>query len=228
MIQSISKLISTTALLAIFASGCASFPNNGVPTVDKLPDKSAFRNKPSIFLDAKMTVDMSGGKNAPAENKPGTDKFKEMVEKATKDSNMFGNYTLDPFKGREMDYTVKLELLNHGSSGAAAVSGFITGLSLFIIPGAATDHYKLTAAVTDRSGRKLATYELNDSVKTWIGIWFIPFMGKSPATVVPEVWENMVKTIFQNISNDKLMKYSFMPNDDHRIAALDGHAFGLH
>ena len=43
---------------------------------------------------------------------------------------MFGNYTLDPFKGREMDYTVKLELLNHGSSGAAAVSGIITGLSL--------------------------------------------------------------------------------------------------
>ena len=141
---------------------------------------------------------------------------------------MFGNYTLDPFKGREMDYTVKLELLNHGSSGAAAVSGIITGLSLFIIPGAATDNYRLTATVTDRSGRKLATYELNDAVTTWIGIWFIPLMGKSPATVVPAVWENMVKTVFQNIANDKLMQYSFMPNDGYRIAAVDGHTFGLH
>ena len=227
MIKSIIKLISTTALLAVFASGCASFPADGVPPVGKLPDKSAFRNKPSVFLDAKLTTDMSGGKNAPAENKPGTDRFKEVVEKATKDSNMFGNYTMDPFKGRDMDYTVKLELLNHGSSGAAAASGFITGLSLFIIPGAATDHYKLTAAVTDRSGRKLATYELNDSVKTWIGIWFIPLMGKSPATVVPEVWENMVKTVFQNISNDKLMQYSFMPDPDNRIAAVDGYTLGL-
>ena len=139
MAKSMIKLASMTALLAVFASGCASFPANGVPPVGELSDKSAFHNKPSVFIDAKMMVDMSGGKNTPAENKPGTDKFKEVVEKAAKDSDMFGNYTLDPFKGREMDYTVKLELLNHGDAGIAGVSGFITGLSLFIIPGAATD-----------------------------------------------------------------------------------------
>lgn len=226
MIKSIVKLVSTMTFLALFASGCASFPTNGLPAVDKFPDKSAFRNKPSIFVDAKMVSDLSGGKNAPAENKLGTEKFKAAVEKQTKDSNMFSSYTLDPFKGREMDYKLNLEMLNHGDSGAAAVSGFITGFSFFIIPGAATDNYKLTATVTDRSGGKLATYELNDSMTTWFGIWFIPFMGNSPETVLSAIWENMIKTVFQRISNDKLMQYSFIPELDRRFALVDVQAFG--
>jgi hypothetical protein len=222
MNKTMLRMLGAMAAAVFLATGCATFPQDGVPHVDKLPDKSAYAHKPSVFFDATMVVDMSGGKNPPAANKPGTDKFKEIVAKVANESAMFSASTMDPFKGRDMDYTVKLELANRGDSGSAAVSGFITGFTLFIIPGKATDEYRLTANVTDRSGRKLGSYQLNDSVDTWLGIWFIPFAAKSPATVVPQVWENMFKKILENISNDKLMQYSWAPLSRVRVALVDG------
>jgi hypothetical protein len=190
------KLLATSIVVLFLANGCASFPQHGVPMVEKLPDKSVYATKPSVFLDVKMSVGTTGSKNPAAENRLGTGKFKEVVDKVARDCGMFSTYTLDPFKGRDMDYTIKLELLDHGNPVAAGVSGFISGLTLLIIPAAATDNYRLTATVFERDGRTLSSYEINDSVTTWIGIWFIPFMGNSPSSVVPAVWENMVKKVF--------------------------------
>ena len=73
------------------------------------------------------------------------------------------------------------------------------------------DHYKLTAKVTDRNGTIIKTYEVNDKVTTWIGIWVIPFMGNSANKIVPKVWENMVKTVYQKMDQDKLMPYAQLP-----------------
>ena len=202
--------IAAILTAATLFSGCASFPGGNNPQIDKLPDKSAFTKRPSITLDVKM---VAGNPDAAthAENKPGTDLFKGVVDKVTKDSAFFSSYSLDPFKSKETDYTIKMEMLNHGSGGAAAVSGLITGFTLGVIPGAATDHYRLTAKVMDRQGTVMKSYVINDEVTTWIGIWFIPFMGSSPQVVVPKVWTNMVKNVYQQMENDKLLPYAALP-----------------
>lgn len=199
----VTLLIATSLL-----SGCASFSGKENPEIDKLPDKSSYSQKPSVCLDVKFVAGSPDVAKLPVENPKATEKLKGIVQQVTTNSAFFSRSSLDPFASKDMDYTIKMEMLNHGDSGAAAISGLITGFSLFIIPGAATDHYRLTAKVMDRNGTVIKTYEVNDEVTTWIGIWFIPFMGNSPTEVAPKVWENMVKTVYQKMDKDKLMPYA--------------------
>lgn len=189
-------------------SGCATFSGKENPEIEKLADKSSFSRKPSVSIDVKYVAGSTNSTMTPVENQKATEKLKSIVQQVSTTSDFFSQFSLDPFTSKDMDYTIKMEMLNHGSEGAAAISGFITGLSLFLIPASATDHFKLTANVMDRNGTIIKTYEVNDKVTTWIGIWFVPFMGSSSDEVVLKVWENMVKTIYQRIDQDKLMLYA--------------------
>lgn len=202
------KMASLCFLLAFLSLGCTiSIAQNKLPTLAKLPDRSAIPNKPSAYLDVKFLVDLSGGKQPAFEHPPATAKLKEIVEKVTKDSGLFSRYTFEPFFAKDAEYYIKIEMLNHGSAGAAAGAGFFSGLTFGIIPGGVTDHYKLTGKVVDRNGKELAAYELEDAVDSWIGIWFVPGVGSRPHEVVPAVLENMVKTLYWRIANDKVLGY---------------------
>ncbi len=215
------RWISVVLAAALLMGGCASFPDSEVPKIEKLPDKSAFQNKPSVFVDAKTYLDRTDELTNSIENPLAVGPFKAAAEKATKESNLFSKYTMDPFNGKDMDYVIKLEMINHAPNmGMAFVSGFITGFSLFIIPGGATDHYVLRAKVLDKGGNSIKSYEYRSSVTTWIGIWFLPFVGNSPQTVVPEHWGNMVKRAYQQIINDNLLRYSARPVEREQLAFL--------
>jgi hypothetical protein len=219
MQKSAGSLVGAMLLLAVLASGCASFPGKQLPTVDALPDTAGLRSKPAVYIDAKVFTDLSGGKRPRTENKAATERFQKVVEKVTQESGLFSRYTLDPAKAADMDYTVKMEMLNHGDAASAAVSGFITGLTLFVVPGAATDNYTLTSTITDRRGKQLSTQALDDSVKTWTGIWFVPLMAKSPATVVPQVWENMIRNLYQKMYETKVLPYAAL-RPERMVAAI--------
>ena len=97
---------------------------------------------------------------------------------------------------------VDMDLLNHGNPAAAATSGFITGFSLFTIPGFATDHYKLTATARTASG-KSRQYVLEDRVTTvfWLPL-IIATPFASPTSVYPKVQENMYRNLIVNMERD--------------------------
>lgn len=217
--KSAGRLVGVVLLLAIVASGCASFPGKQLPMVDALPNMAGLRSKPAVYIDAKVFTDLSGGKRPRTENKVATERFQQVVEKVTQESGLFSRYTLDPSKAAGMSYTVKMEMLNHGDAVSAAVSGVITGLTLFVVPGAVTDNYTLTSTITDRSGKQLSTQAFDDSVKTWTGIWFVPLMARSPATVVPQVWENMIRTLYQKMYDTKVLPYAALTPEQDRMAA---------
>jgi len=105
-------------------------------------------------------------------------------------------------KGKGGSVHVDVDMLNYGNGGAAMVSGFICGFSLFTVPGFGTDNYKLVATARSSAG-KSRQYVLDDGVTTvfWLPLIFVaPF--KSPMTVVPEVHENMYRNLIQHMERD--------------------------
>jgi hypothetical protein len=197
-------IVGSGFLLAAFSSGCSiSIPQNKLPTPVELPDRFAMTARPSAFLDVKFLADLSGGERPAFEHPPATAKFRELVDKVTRESGLFVRYT---FEAEEQDYGIKMHMLNYGSAGAAVAAGFLSGATLGIIPGEVTDNYRLTVKVTDRNGQELKTYEFEDAVDTWIGIWFPPGVGSQTEEVVPALFENMLKHAYRAICDDKLLE----------------------
>jgi hypothetical protein len=197
------KIIGSAVLLAALLSGCSiSIPQNKLPTLGKLPDRSAVTDRPSAFLDVRFLGDLSGGEKPAFEHPPGTAKFRELVDKVTKESGLFSRYTFEP---GDADYRIKMDMLDYGSAGAAVAAGVVSGATLGVIPGAVTDNYRLTVKVADRNGSALKTYEFEDAIQSWIGIWFVPGVAGRTEEVFPAVFENMLRHAYQKICDDKLL-----------------------
>lgn len=206
------RLMAVLTAVTVLASGCATFKDSEFPVVEKLPDKSAFANKPSVFINAKFYQDRTEDVSNPVEAPLGMGQIKSVAEKVTKESGLFSKYSLDPFNARDMDYQIKIDMINHVPNlGAAMAMGFISGFTFGVIPAAATDNYVLRASVLDKSGNVIKKYEYRSHVTTWIGLIFIPMMAYSPQTVIPEHWENMVKRAYEQIVKDNMLRYSAVP-----------------
>lgn len=157
---------SWIGLLAFITMACASFPENRLPKVDGIPTQAkVVSNKPSAYLALRFMVDLSGGKQPGVETIGPLPTLRQVVEKVTTESALFRSYTFESFQAKNMDYVLQIEMTNYGSLGKAAGAGLITGLTLFIIPTAATDNYKLTAKLFDSNGQLLKTYSYDDGVR---------------------------------------------------------------
>lgn len=192
-------------LLAFITMACASFPENRLPKVDGISTQAQVSNKPSAYLALRFMVDFSGGEQPGVETIGPLPTLRQVVEKVATESALFRSYTFESFQAKNMDHVLQIEMMNYGSAGKAAGAGLITGLTLFLIPTAATDNYKLTAKLFDRNGQLLKTYSYDDGVTTWFGIWLLPMAGNTPQSVVLGVWENMIRTLFRDVLNDGLL-----------------------
>ena len=195
-------VVATYTLL----NGCASFPQNEMAQVQQMPTVAKYKNKPSVYIDFKF---FRGSPDSNAvEITTAKDKLIPTIEQVVADSKLFRHATFDEFEKEKTGYTLKLHVYNHGDTGAAAASGFITGLTLGIIPGAATDKFTLRAELSDKSGRELKRISNDDSVTTWIGIWFIPLMGNTPDDAVTSTLTNQVRSALKQLVESGKLKYS--------------------
>lgn len=195
-------------LSTLLLSGCASFPQEEITQVQSMPNVSKYKNKPSVYVDFKFFRGNPGATNA-LEVSSVKETHSDTVKKIVTDTGLFSSVTLDEFKQKETDYTVSLHLYNHGDTGGAAVSGFITGFTLGIIPGAATDNFTLMAKITDRKNHIIASTKNKDSVTTWVGLWFIPVMGNTPEKAINATFENQIRSALKTMILKGKYKYSF-------------------
>lgn len=205
-----NKNLLTMLVIAayILLSGCASFPQNEMAQVQQMPNVAKYKNKPSVYIDFKLFRGSPGSGSEAVEISAAKDKLMPSIEQVITDSNLFSHITFDEFEKEKTGYTLRLHVYNHGNIGAAAASGFITGLSLGIIPGAATDKFTLQAQLSDKRGRELKRISNDDSVTTWIGIWFIPLMGNTPDAAVISTVSNQVRSALKELVESGKLKYS--------------------
>ena len=188
-------------------SGCASFPQNEVAKVTQMPDVSRYQNKPAIYIDFKFYQGLPDSGTA-IEMPSFKTQFLPDLEKSVQNLGLFKSVTFDEFKKAGTDYTIKMLCYNHGNGGAAAISGFVTGFTFGVIPGAATDNYTLKVQLIDSNGTVVKELVNKDSVTTWIGLWFIPMMGNTPKEAVMTTLENQIKTALKSIIETGKLKYS--------------------
>ena len=200
-------------LVTLFATACASFPAERMPKVDEVPSQQRFPNKPSVYVPLRFTVDLSGGENPAREVTTPLPMLRQAVERIAAEAALFRSLTFESFQAKDVDHVLQIDLTNYGSAGKAAAAGFITGLTLFLVPTAATDNYKLTAKLFDANGQLLRTYSYDDAITTWLGMWLLAVAGKTPKSAAEGVWENMIRTLYSDIVNDGLLRYSESPRE---------------
>lgn len=193
-------------------NGCMALPGRLVPTVTSLPDKTSFVNKPTVFLDVNFHTYLKGKHTSPVENIDAKDLFINVVKEVTEESKLFENYTLDRFESRDVDFTIQMDMLNSGDNTKAMLAGCVSGLTLMIIPMAATDNYTLTATLVDHDGNEINEYVYEDYMKTWFHLVLFPFLG-TIKKVPLELWGNMIKSLYRDILNDNYFNYSYNEMD---------------
>ncbi len=202
-------LLPSAALFVL--AGCASFPQNQIPTVTDMPSVSQFQHKPSVYLDVRMfngRPDVAGSEPNPVKNATLLKHMRNIVAQTAGKSGLFSSYNFDESSKASADYTIQLYFYDYGNYFAAFASGLITGFTLGIIPGGGTDHYTLKATVVGRNGIPMETFSSTDSIRMWVGIWFIPVMGNTPAKAAQQTFGNMILNAFKQMVGKGELKYS--------------------
>jgi len=194
-------------LLVSIVTGCASFPDYRIGKIDAItPSKEPISTKPSVYLPLKFMSNLSSGdKDSDVESTAPLPILKKIVEKTANESAIFQSLTFESFQAKNVDYILQIEMTNYGSKGKAVGAGLITGLTLFVVPTAATDNYKLLAKLYDKDGKLLKTYSYDDSISTWFGIWLLPVAWKTPKDAVQELWENMFRAMFRDLAKENIL-----------------------
>lgn len=184
----LSNGLHALALLALtFLGGCASFPQHQVPTASAIPAAKQPAQKPSVIINVTHYM----GENPGTEMRTASDFLRPVITSAILESGL-----VDPTPhvlGDKTDLQLDVTINNVGNMGAAAASGFISGLTLGVIPGAATDNFKVKLKVTNTGGTVLGTHANQDAIRTWTGWIFLPLAGKTPAKAVKSTIVNQVR-----------------------------------
>jgi hypothetical protein len=190
----IAVRIACALVLSISLAGCAAFPEDELPKHGPA-SINVTAERPSIDYDLSFST-------MGTENAAGLSLFEKRVVAVFNSSHAFASAR--PGIGGE-PYHLKLSLDNSGNLGLAAVSGFICGLSLLVIPGYAKDEYTLVAEV--QSGPTLVKrYQYHDSMVTWTQILLIFVMPMNfPPSVVPDVIDNMLWNLVVDMQRDGVL-----------------------
>jgi hypothetical protein len=194
--------------LALVLSGCASFEKEQLARMDVMPDVSQFSNKPVVYVDYHF---FSGEPEGDAvESQEAKQQLRPVIAQAIEKTGLFSEYSFDSDKAGVSDYTLTVNIYNHGNRGAAFASGFISGFTFGLIPGSGTDNFTVSVEAKDKHGSVLSNQVNNDAIQTWIGIWFIPMMGNTPQKALSNTIENQVVTALVGLFNDKVFQYSLL------------------
>lgn len=200
------KLKMLGMALALTLAGCASFPGDQVAETT-LPSMASYQQRPSVFVDFTFYQGKATDSNA-IEVPQAKEMLKPQLEASLRDSGLFSRYTLDEFQKQPGDFTLKLNVYNSGSAGAAMVSGMISGFSLMVIPATAKDEYTMTLQVLDDQGQPVLSGQNSDSVRTWMGLIFIPMMGNTPAEAVSDSFRRQLNALLKQMVDQQVLKYA--------------------
>lgn len=203
-----NMLLLTSIITFLCMAGCATFERSELTRINKLPDVSQYENKPSVFVDFSFLAGLPS--ENPSEIVKTTQELQPLVQEAFIDSKLFESVTFDSSVKDKQDYTIQIKVFNHGSSMSAGVSGFVTGYTLGLVPGSATDNYTLELKAINKDGGVINEYSNRDSVKTWVGIWFLPVMANTPKKAISSTLDNQIKVALKELIESRSLEYSFI------------------
>ena len=175
-------------------SGCASFPNKEFPKYS-FDQFKPLEVKPAIDYDLKYFW-------TNRENAAALPVFCKKVEDVFAKSNLFSEYKAGTGSS---DYHFSIIMKNEGDIASAQLSGFISGLTLTLIPAQARDNFVLTVDVK-KGDEVIKHYQYEHYMDTWIQL-FLVFMTEAhhPNKVVNQVWDDMLLAFLHDFEQEYIL-----------------------
>lgn len=188
------KMIGCVLVLAL--SGCASFTSDEVPETQVPLVTTTATVKPNAYVDFMFMRGSPVGGTA-VEMPQARDLLKPQLETVLRESQLFDRYTLNAFERQPEDYTLKLRVYNDGSDGLGIISGFISGFTFMVIPATAKDQYTMTLEVLNADGKAVSDHRNHDSIRTWMGWIFLPFVGNTTEEAVKDSFRRQLNALLK-------------------------------
>ena len=190
-------------ILIVFTSGCMSYRTGQIPDVILTKQDFASGSKPTVYLDVKCQT-QSFNETALSKSVVATQKFRGIVAGVLEETDPFKSYTFTESRNKNTDIRLFLSLQSTEEGSIANL--LLTAGTLTIIPGTSSIKYHLVVQAFDSTGKERGTYEIEDSMRVWVQILFLPIGSwKNPTKVEKQLLENLVRTTLARIKSDGLL-----------------------
>ncbi|WP_043309356.1 hypothetical protein [Pseudomonas sp. ML96] len=159
----IFSLLLVTLLLQL--TGCATYSHDDLSPVTQWPPAAASGAKPSLYLKVEGQYLFNGNATGAGFNQA---KLAELVLKEYQGSEQFERATLAQ---QTSDIYASVQVTNHERGSMA--SAFITGFTLFIIPGKYSNTLTMETVFKDGQGTVLGRVEKHETMTTWMQLLLI-------------------------------------------------------
>lgn len=153
------------ASLLLTLTGCATYSQNDLPPIKQWPPAVTAGDKPSLYLKVEGQHLFNGTTTAAGFNQS---KLAELVLKEYQSSGQFERVTLSQ---QSSDIYATVQVTNHERGSMA--SAFITGFTLFIIPGKFDNTLTMETVLKDGQGKVLGRVEKHETLTTWMQLLLI-------------------------------------------------------
>jgi hypothetical protein len=190
-------------LSTLFTVSCATFYGNHLPPIDET-NADVVPTKEAVYLDIQFFRGEPGTYDSPLAQE--TIQLKKLVAEVLDKNQYLLDYQLThiarPTKGK----TIKLYMYNNFNEQLSFISGFISGFSMFVIPGYAKSNYTLNVSVFDHNTNTQTDYSLYENYHFFLGLWFLPAMPFVDSAV--EVDNIVIKKLINHafIKHSKIAK----------------------
>ncbi len=175
------------ALSLLACTGCATFRAGNLAPIESWPPAAPVEAKQAIAVKVTTEMSVNGKERLPSDALTG--KWREQIILAYRDSDRFSSVEFGP-NAAHAPVTAHATLRNEGSF--SLFMALLTGLTLYIIPSSATEHYTLTTQFVDADGKELGVVSKTESGKLWQQFFMIFFAyGRSIEGVFEEILRDL-------------------------------------
>lgn len=161
-----------TSLLTL--GGCISYTSGKLAEVQPWPPTASSAAKPTAYLKVEGEYLYNDEPRAGGFNQAGLEK---LILKQYKDSGLFSRVSTGQQKS---DLYISVKVSNHETASTAAA--FITGLTLFIIPGTASNQLNMQTEILNSSGDLIGSVEKQETITTWMQLLLVFALPFSEST----------------------------------------------
>lgn len=186
-----SLLVAATTIMLV---GCASFQGGELPE-RSLADLSTPTSKSTASVRFGWQIN---GKDNQTVGELISPEFTSVLD----ESNLFSRVSEG---GQSADYHFEVSVNNTGNRFLATLSGLITGLTLFAIPGYARDNYNMHVSVS-KEGVQIKELDYEDHITTilqWVMIVFAP--GHSIGDAPKKLIKNMTWNLLYDLQQENIL-----------------------
>lgn len=165
-----------------------------------------YQNKPSVYIDLHFYWGELIASNM-SERASEKDLLVNRFDAILKQADLFEYYTFNQHNRKPNDYTIKVNVYNHGSY-IGVLPAIITSAIFYIIPSYVTDNYVLTWQVVSPNNQQIIMEKQNeDYIRTWQGIWFLPLSSNTPHNAIANTFDRQVKSMLKQIIDKQVAIY---------------------